>query len=65
MATLAAEQKWPVGWAYDGRANLFAPKMGFLDQAESTFKVSGLNVFQVLTGPGQLSVPDINDRLLD
>ena len=41
MAELAKQQNWPVGWAYDGRANLFAPRLGFLDQAESTFTVSG------------------------
>ena len=48
MKELAAAQNWPVGWAYDGRANLFAPRMGFLDQAESTFKVCGHAVLHVL-----------------
>ena len=47
MAQLALDQNWPVGWAYDGRANLFAPRM-FLDQAESTFQVRGHKCLQVL-----------------
>ena len=41
MAQLAVDAKWPVGWAYDGAANMFAPRM-FLPQHESEFTVRAM-----------------------
>ena len=38
MLELSVQQRWPVGWAFDGRKNIYAPVM-FLPQHETCYEV--------------------------
>ena len=38
LTSLAKDERWKPGWAYDGRKSMYAPDM-FLPQAETTYNV--------------------------